>query len=76
MIFTVSAPTTIPRTSLFTQLLWLPFANRSNNPFTGYTAEDLEEETIDANSPVLEFGIDFASSRPRRPGAGSAPVSR
>lgn len=58
LFFTMTVPTIIPRFDLGTQLSWMPFANSSDNPFTGYTAEDLGQDEIDANTPELEF---FAS---------------
>ena len=57
MVFTLTIPTTIPRTSAFTQLLWTPFADRSTNPFTGYATDDGGAEERIGNAPLYEFGL-------------------
>ena len=65
-ILQVAIPSTIPRTSFFAEIIWLPFTSDNTNTFTGYSAADLENaDDIDANLPTLEFGASFALLRPK-----------
>lgn len=56
LILGVSAPTLIPRTSLIASFQWLPTASRSGNPFTEYTASELDAK-VRANTPSLTLGL-------------------
>jgi hypothetical protein len=57
LFFVVSAPTGIPRTSLFLSLQWLPNATAKANPFTEYTASELGTGAVRANEPSATFGV-------------------
>jgi hypothetical protein len=59
LFFTTVIPTAIPRTSLEMQIGWTPWADRDSNPFTGFTADDLNEEDIDANEVVIDMGVNL-----------------
>lgn len=66
MIFDVVIPSTIPRTSFFVELIWLPFADARENVFTGFAADDLEDAgDIGANAVILEFAVQFELLRTR-----------
>lgn len=58
MVLFLSAPTAVPRTSLFTSLQWLPDARASTNPFTEYTAAELDEK-VRSNLPSVSLGARF-----------------
>lgn len=57
LLLVVAAPTAIPRTSLFTSLQWLPTASAKRNPFTEYTANELGDASIRANTLSATFGL-------------------
>jgi hypothetical protein len=59
LFLTTVIPTAIPRTSLEMQLGWAPWIDRDSNPFTGYTADDLNEKDVDANELTLDMGVNF-----------------
>ena len=61
MIISAQIPTTIPRTTLFTQVQWMPFAGTGSNPFTGYTADELGEDEVRDNPFVYELGASFTA---------------
>ncbi|HEX6534615.1 MAG TPA: hypothetical protein VF041_08455 [Gemmatimonadaceae bacterium] len=54
--FLISAPTAIPRTSLVFSASWLPTAKTASNPFTEYTASELGDQSLRANTPSLTLG--------------------
>ena len=57
LFFVTSAPTGIPRTSLFLSLQWLPNATAKANPFTEYTASELGAGAVRANELSATFGV-------------------
>ena len=57
LLLVISAPTAIPRTSLFTSVQWLPTANARRNPFTEYTASEIGDQSIRANTLSATFGL-------------------
>jgi hypothetical protein len=59
LFLTTVIPTAIPRTSLEMQLGWAPWADRDSNPFTGFSADTLGEESIDANELTVDLGVNF-----------------
>ncbi len=59
LFLTMVIPTAIPRTSLEMQVGWAPWADRDSNPFTGFTADDLDEDDIDANELTVDLGVNF-----------------
>lgn len=59
MIVSVEVPTEIPRISLALSLQWTPFAEDDDNPYTGYTADQLGVEAIDANAAIADMGVSF-----------------
>lgn len=61
LIFSVAAPTAIARTSLIMSFQWLPSAKASANPFTEYTASQLGDTKIRANTPSVTLGASFAA---------------
>jgi hypothetical protein len=58
MLFNVSAPTGIPRVGVFMEMIWFPFLEGNENPFTEYAvgSEQIDDEDIQLNMPTLEFG--------------------
>lgn len=56
LFITAAAPTAIPRVSVYTQIFWVLTADGSSNPFTGYTASELDEETIRTNPVAIKLG--------------------
>ncbi|MDQ6887945.1 MAG: hypothetical protein M3068_11715 [Gemmatimonadota bacterium] len=56
LIFSITAPTLLPRTSLLASAQWLPTAKSSGNPFTEYTASELGEQ-VRANTPSVTLGV-------------------
>lgn len=58
-VLSLGIPSTLPRTRFFVTVYWLPFADARENAFTEYTADELDEEAVAANSPVLEVGASF-----------------
>jgi polyvinyl alcohol dehydrogenase (cytochrome) len=62
MLFNVSAPTFIPRTSVFIEMIWFPFLEGKENPFTEYAvgSDQIDDEDIQLNMPILEFGASFS----------------
>jgi hypothetical protein len=52
----VVAPTALPRTSLVFSASWLPTARTASNPFTEYTASELGDQSLRANTPSLTLG--------------------
>lgn len=66
--FLVSAPTAIPRTSLVFSASWLPTAKTAANPFTEYTASELGDQTLHANTPSLTLGaaVDLVRAKQTR----------
>lgn len=63
VILLVSAPTAIPRTSLFTSVQWLPTAKAPANPFTQYSASELGDAKIRANLPSVTMGASVQALR-------------
>jgi hypothetical protein len=59
MTLTAETPTEIPRTSLIFSLQWTPFADTDANAYTGYTADEMDEEEVNANSLTLQAGPSF-----------------
>jgi hypothetical protein len=57
LFLVASAPTGIPRASLFISLQWLPNASATTNPFTEYTASELGTGSVRANEPSATFGV-------------------
>ena len=57
LLLVIAAPTAIPRTSLFTSVQWLPTANARRNPFTEYTASEIGDQSIRANTLSATFGL-------------------
>jgi len=56
LIVALSAPTAVPRVSVFGSVQWLPNASAQRNPFTLYTASELGEQ-VRANAPTATAGI-------------------
>lgn len=61
LLLLIAAPTAIPHTSLFTSLQWLPTATVARNPFTEYTASEIGDTHIRANTLSATFGLSFAA---------------
>lgn len=59
MIVATSMPTALPRTSLDMELIWTPFANTNQNPYTEYTANSLDVDAVDANSLTVQWGVSY-----------------
>ncbi|HEU4642980.1 MAG TPA: hypothetical protein VFS44_11045 [Gemmatimonadaceae bacterium] len=66
--FLVVAPTALPRTSLVFSASWLPTAKTAANPFTEYTASELGDQTLHANTPSLTLGaaVDLVRAKQTR----------
>lgn len=64
--FLVAAPTAIPRTSLVFSASWLPTAKTASNPFTEYTASELGDQSLRANTPSLTLGAAVNLVSPKR----------
>ncbi len=58
-------PTAIPRFNLVAQVGWSPTADRTTNPFTGYTATQQGRDNIAANELEIELGGTVALIRPQ-----------
>lgn len=52
--FGVAIPTTIPRTTLWADFQWTPWAGAATNPFTGKT---FGPDEVDANNVNLVYGV-------------------
>lgn len=52
-----SVKTLWPRVSLYGSIQWLPNATEARNPFTLYTASDLDTRKIRANAPTASGGL-------------------
>ncbi len=65
LFLTVDMPTAIPRFNLVAQVGWSPTADRSTNPFTGYTAAQRGTDNIAANELEIELGGTVALIRPQ-----------
>jgi hypothetical protein len=50
-ILALDIPTEIPRVGFTLETIFIPFADGSENPFTGQTAQDLGLSSIRDNSP-------------------------
>ena len=68
MVVSANIPTTIPRTTLYAQILWTPWAGTQENPFTGYTADEVGEEEIRDNPISYETGAMFSIVKPKQLG--------
>jgi hypothetical protein len=51
------APTAVPRTEIFVSAQWLPTAKAGSNPFTQYTASELNTDEVTANLPSISMGV-------------------
>lgn len=67
IIFALSVPTEIPRVGLTLEAIWTPFAETSENLFTGQTENDPREEVTD-NPVELEAEANFALLTPEETG--------
>lgn len=67
VIATVSTRTAMPRVSLFGSVQWLPNASATRNPFTLYTASDLDDR-VRANAPTVTVGASLALLQPAETG--------
>ena len=56
IVFTGTAKTAIPLTSVFFNVSWLPNATAHANPFTQYTASEIGAQNIRANAPAFDIG--------------------
>lgn len=56
MQFDASAPTQIPRTSVYATVTWFPNLASSANPFTEYTANEVPGTHIRTNTPSIGVG--------------------
>jgi len=64
IVFTGTAKTAIPLTSIFFNVSWLPNATAHANPYTQYTASEVGAQNIRANSPAVDLGA-FVSVLPK-----------
>lgn len=64
IVFTGTAKTAIPLTSIFFNVSWLPNATAHANPFTQYTASEVGAQDIRANAPAFDLGA-FVSVLPK-----------
>lgn len=64
IVFTGTAKTAIPLTSIFFNVSWLPNATAHANPFTQYTASEVGAQNIRANAPAFDLGA-FVSVLPK-----------
>ncbi|HEV2179229.1 MAG TPA: hypothetical protein VGR59_02860 [Gemmatimonadaceae bacterium] len=64
IVFTGTAKTAIPLTSIFFNVSWLPNATAHANPFTQYTASEIGAQNIRANAPAFDLGA-FVSVLPK-----------
>jgi len=64
IVFTGTAKTAIPLTSIFFNVSWLPNATAHANPYTQYTASEVGAQNIRANSPAFDLGA-FVSVLPK-----------
>ena len=55
IILAVDIPTKLPRLGFTAEAIFIPFAERSSNPFTGRSAEEVGASTIRDNAVELEF---------------------
>jgi len=58
-ILALDIPTEIPRVGFTLETIFIPFADGSENPFTGQTAQDLGRSSIRDNSPEVEIELNF-----------------
>jgi len=65
LFLTMDMPTAIPRFNLVAQVGWSPTADRTTNPFTGYTATQQGRDNIAANELEIELGGTVALIRPQ-----------
>ncbi len=60
IIVATSVKTLWPRVSLYGSIQWLPNATEARNPFTLYTASDLDTRKIRANAPTASGGLSLS----------------
>lgn len=63
VILGVGAPTFIPRLSMIASFQWLPTGTEATNPFTQYTASQLNAN-VRANTPSLTLGVSVSALQP------------
>lgn len=63
LVLGVGAPTVIPRLSMVASFQWLPTAADGTNPFTEYTATQLDAK-VRANTPSLTLGASISAVEP------------
>lgn len=63
VILGVGAPTFIPRLNMIASFQWLPTGTEATNPFTRYTASQLNAN-LRANTPSLTLGVSVSALQP------------
>ena len=58
-ILALDIPTEVPRVGFTFETIFIPFADGSENPFTGETAGDLGRTSIRDNSPEIEIELNL-----------------
>ena len=68
LILAVDIPTEIPRVGFTVETIFLPFAETSENPFTGVTAEELGRTSIRDNAVEVELELNLGLLEPEQTG--------
>ena len=68
LILAVGIPTEIPRVGFTVETIFLPFAETSENPFTGATAEELGRTSIRDNPIEVELELNLGLLEPEQTG--------
>ena len=68
LILAVNIPTEIPRVGFTVETIFLPFAETSENPFTGATAEELGRTSIRDNPVEVELELNLGLLEPEQTG--------